>query len=332
MSSSSSGWVRSLSGFAAGLGLEPERLFRDVGLDAGALQDPLARFSQEGLNRLWDRLVEATGDPAVGLRFGESVSPASFGAVGYVMLASPTLGDAVRQALRFQRYLAEAMRGGLRPAEDGMLLALENTGDRNGVRPQATEAMLAACLTYARWIVRAPVVPRRVYLRHGLTAPEARYRAFFGCEVVAGAGITGLLFDAELLSRPLPSHDPALLSHHLQLAERQSRDSHHTVSARVRDFIREALPGGVPSQSCVAARLHLTPKTLQRRLDQEGTGFKTLAEEVRFECARAYLARREPALQEVAGLCGYQEYSAFAKAFRGWAGCSPGEWRERHAH
>lgn len=327
-STSSAGWARALHAFLTRRGLDANAMFMAAGLDIAALADPRGRFSQEGLNRLWDALVDVTGDPGIGLHVGAEAGPAAFGAVGYVMMTSATLDEAIRHALRFQRFLAEAMRGTLQTSGADAWLLLENVGDRNGARPQAVEAMMTAGLAFARWVMREPVIPLAVSLRHAPVAPLHVYEEVFGCPAAFGAAVNGLLLSGDLLTRPVPSHDPGLLDHHVRLAETLARDSTAALSARVRAWIADVLPFGTPSQAVIADQLHLTPKTLQRRLEQEGTGFKALVEDVRFETARACLARRDLPLQDVASLCGYQDYSAFAKAFRQWSGRSPGEWRD----
>lgn len=327
MTTTAAGWVRSLHAFALSRGLDADALFAAAGIEMGALAGSHARVAQDKLNRLWDGLVEVTGNPGIGLQFGRQVTPASFGAVGFLMLSCGTVREAAEQCLRYQRYLAEAMRAELCDGDGVVELRLENVGGRSGVRVAVVEAMLAAVTAWLRWVLPEPVPPLRIQLRHAATVPLEEYEALFGCPVRAGSDHTAVVFASALMQRPLSGHDPWMQEQHRRLLETLQQEALQPWTGRVRQLMRQLLGVGPVEQGAVAAMLHLTPKTLQRRLEQEGTAFRPLLDEVRFELAREYLRQPAVALQEVSALCGYSDYSAFAKAFRQWSGRSPGDWR-----
>ncbi len=99
---------------------------------------------------------------------------------------------------------------------------------------------------------------------------------------------------------------------------------------RLQRLLRAKIHVGECSASSVAEMLSLHPRTLHRRLEAGGTSFRSLLEEVRFQMARDLLDHADLPLGQVAGSLGYADASAFTRAFRRWAGTTPGRWRQRH--
>ena len=89
-------------------GLDCRVLFKQLGLDYAALNDPDARFPQDSMTRLWQRAVELSGNPAIGLNMGKVVRPASFHVAGYALMSSNTLAEGFQRLVRYQRIIAES--------------------------------------------------------------------------------------------------------------------------------------------------------------------------------------------------------------------------------
>jgi AraC-like DNA-binding protein len=144
-----------------------------------------------------------------------------------------------------------------------------------------------------------------------------------------GAPLTKLVFDASILELPLVGADLTLGS----LLERQAEESLAGAArgggfaGRVREVIKEGLPGGEARVEAACRRLGVSPRTLQRKLREEGTSFQGLLEEVQRALAEFYLRDREVAICEVSYLTGFSQPSAFHRAFRRWTGQTPKEFR-----
>ena len=89
-------------------GLDCRVLFKQLGLDYASLDDPDARFPQDSMTRLWQRAVELSGNPAIGLNMGKVVRPASFHVAGYALMSSQTLAEGFQRLVRYQRIIAES--------------------------------------------------------------------------------------------------------------------------------------------------------------------------------------------------------------------------------
>src|SRR5262249_51637173 len=100
----------------------------------------------------------------------------------------------------------------------------------------------------------------------------------------------------------------------------------------VRRYLAGGLGDGQPTLEQIAPRLHMSPRTLHRRLEEEGTSFRQVLSEVRRELAARHLSEGRLAIGEIAFLLGFSEPSAFHRAFKRWTGHAPLAWRELPPH
>jgi AraC-like DNA-binding protein len=154
--------------------------------------------------------------------------------------------------------------------------------------------------------------------------------AHFGVTPAFGAGRNALTLDTATLELRVVGADPALLS----VLERAAGVPSPTAPAvpgfvqGVRDAIRAALREGAPQAGDVARGLHVSLRTLQRRLTEHGTSFQDEVDAVRRELAFGYLKDAHLGVSDVAFLLGYAELSTFDRAFKRWTGMTPRVWRE----
>ena len=139
----------------------------------------------------------------------------------------------------------------------------------------------------------------------------------------------GLTFDGKDADLPLITRSESLWEtlepdFVEQLEERMGQA---TLSGRVKRALTESLPGGSTSVDDMARRLNVSKRSLQRRLSDEGTSFQELLNEARFEMAKRYLKDSALSLPEISYLLGFRETSSFFRAFHGWTGTTPGEYR-----
>ena len=105
----------------------------------------------------------------------------------------------------------------------------------------------------------------------------------------------------------------------------------HVVSAQIARFITEELQGGDASLAKIARRVAMSPRTLQRRLELEGTSFAEVLDQTRRHCAQLYVKEPNLAMTEIAYLLGFSEPSAFTRAFQRWYGVAPTQFRSKQA-
>jgi AraC-like DNA-binding protein len=311
-------------------GVDCRTLFPELGLDYAALEDPDARFPQDRMTRLWQRAVELSGNPAIGLNMAKVVRPASFHVVGYALMSSRTLKEGLTRLVRYQRIIAEGADLSFRATASGYELVLAIHGDRLPPARQSAEASLAYALAFCRWMTGKSLRPQQILFQGDPPADLQPFEQVFQAPLSFNAAHYALLFERADMDAPLPTANESLARLHDRFAgEYLARFSESRVCHLARQVLCRLLPQGEPKREAVAQALHLSQRTLQRRLQEEGSSFQQLLDDTRRELAEQYLGQPNLTLLEVAYLLGFADPSNFFRAFRRWFACTPGEYRAR---
>ena len=325
------GAARKFAEAAARRGVAPETLCRAAGLDPACLQDADHDIPFTRLLELAECGARLTGDGAFGLHVGERTDAKTYGLLGYVTINRRTFGEALSSLIRYQRIRTKAVEFTLDVAgvEARLAYHYRAAGAAPRVRRQESEEMLSTMMRVARGLTGVDWVPREVHFEHAEPPDTSEHARIFRAPVRFGRPMTKLIFDVSVLELPLVGADPALGS----LLERQAEEllagsrHHGGFAGRVREVISEGLPGGEARVDVVCRRLGVSPRTLQRKLREEGTTFQGLLEETQRALAEFYLRKPEVAIGEVSYLTGFSQPSAFHRAFRRWTGLTPQEFR-----
>ncbi len=311
-------------------GLDCRTLFAQLGLDFAALDDPDARFTQDSMTRLWTMAVELSGNPAIGLNMARVVRPASFHVVGYALMSSRTLAEGFERLVRYQRIIAESADVSFKLLPEGYGLIVTVHGDHLPPTRQSAEASLACALSLCGWLSGRTLQPRKVLIQGTEPHDPAPYRQAFHAPLVFDAPYDALILERADMEAPLPTANEAMAALHDRFAgEYLARFSESRVTHQARQVLCRLLPQGEPKREAVAQVLHLSQRTLQRRLQDEGTSFQALLDDTRRELAEQYLAQPRMTLLEAAYLLGFADPSNFFRAFRRWFDTTPGEYRAR---
>jgi AraC-like DNA-binding protein len=153
-----------------------------------------------------------------------------------------------------------------------------------------------------------------------------------GCEVISGASRNAIIFRASDATAPFVTRNAELLDllapqFEEQLRQYKDEDSFMELVHRT---IQDRLTGQRPSIDVISQALHMSPRTLQRRLQESGSSFQRVLDEARHQMARYYLSNSVLELNEAAYLLGFEDPNSFGRAFRVWEGVPPSDWREAH--
>ena len=172
------------------------------------------------------------------------------------------------------------------------------------------------------------IVPTRVeYLRAAPASPELA--DYFGAPIVVASSRNAMTFHPDDLAAPFPGHSPEfldLVTPGLAAAFAEIQDS-EVIGERVKAVLKRCLASGRPEVAHVARELGMSERTLQRRITGEATTFRALLADARRELSQQLLADPAIEIDEVTFLLGYQDTTSFYRAFKDWAGVSPGDWR-----
>ena len=168
----------------------------------------------------------------------------------------------------------------------------------------------------------------RVAFRHPAPADASPYAALFGCPVTFGADGNRLLIGSAEADHPLPTGNRDLAAAHDRiLVEQLARLDKSNVVARFRASLLERMTLGEFSEEHIARDLHMSQRSLQRRLAEADASYQSLLDDTRRDMALRYIQDPRKTANEIAFLLGYSQQSAFTRAFRRWTGMSPSEYR-----
>ena len=308
---------------------------RAEGLSAAQLGDALGRAAvgdgdvPVGAYLAMLALARARGGPAFGWRLGQSVKPTTYGVNGILLLACPTLGEALCQVLRFESLVHDLGRSSFAQRGDEVVYAWRNDCAGHPAAGALAESVFSGIQTCAQWLVGQPLSGFEIEFTHQTDAATAAHIvALSGTGVRWGSGANRAVFPASLLTLPIPQANKALLPLLQRHADDLLRERHPReagIVAQVRQCISSRLGQGAVKLADVAGDLHLSTRTLQRRLLDAGVAYQTLLDGTRHELARHYLANSAMPIAEVGYLLGFQDAPAFHHAFKTWQGQGPGQ-------
>ncbi len=300
-------------------GLAPETL-------ADTAQDlPIATFQQLILDAM-----ELAREPALGLFVGQRLEVQTHGALGYAASSSGSMRQALGILEAFTRTRFALVDVTVEEGRTDVRLRFRETLPLGALQRPVLEAVIVA----TKQLLAAISMGACRFTSVAFPFPVPPYRSLatqlFGCPVKYGAAWAGLILPRALLDLPLRAADPIALAEAVKICERERERSasNQTFVGRVQRVLLER-QHGFPSLEVTARMLRLTPRTLHRRLVDEGTTFREVLEDVRHRLAVEHLKVPRFSLEEIAYTLGYTDFANFRRAFKRWEGMSPTAYRAR---
>jgi AraC-like DNA-binding protein len=305
-----------------------EAMLDGLGLSTDALRDPAARVPIEVCTALVERAQRLTGEPALAVYMGMQMRLSSHGFLGFAAMTAATIREAIALAVRFSATRTSAIGLSFYTEGDTAALVIEERTPLGGLREFAVLGLIVGL-----WQIGQALTGRVLsgVAECGFPAPEFVGRVPFMTSdfLRFGQPANRLVFSTALLDLPLKSADPVAM----QLARAQcERELAAIVDAGFPGRVRAAITGDgdvFRDLGAVATLLHVSTRTLKRRLAEQGTSFSDILDDVRRQRALLLLENRELAIAEVAARLGYTEVPNFTRAFRRWTGRTPAAYRGR---
>ena len=310
------------------LGVPVSAVLRRAGLPQGYVNEARVLLTTEELFAFWRAVSELSGNPAIGLLLGTETKTERFNPTGLAALSSENFGAAVNQIARYKQLTCPEEI--LQEKDDKEWSIQFHWLLADEVEPPVlTDCVFAWILSIARHGTGTRLSPLRVEFAQSRTNAKAIER-HFGCSVVFGAPRNAIVFRTPDADRPFVTRNAELLAMLApQFEEELKRENgDENFVERVRLAIQQKLTGQRPTIEDIADTLHVSPRTLQRRLQDDGFSFQRVLEEARRQLARHYLNNSVLELNEAAYLLGYEDSNSFVRAFRTWEGVPPARWRE----
>lgn len=314
-----------------GEGIPASQVLAMTGITPAQLADPGFRVSTRQLLTVLTRCAQLSRDPAFALRAGLRLRVNHFGLYGYALLSCPTPREAIQFAVRY-RALATPLLG-LEVRESSTDLCwsfsdLHGLGEGSELLRLACEIQFTTQLSLHRDVMGADIRPSEV--RAAYPAPEhaACYELLLGCPVHFGAPSSDISFSAKWLTQPIAWDHPIPATLIRETCDRLLNDLQPAsgTASQVCALLL-AQPGRFPDIELLAQHLHMSSRTLRRKLLMEGTSYQQLLDGVRHRLATDYLSTTKLNTEDVAASLGFSDAANFRQAFKRWTGRRPSDYR-----
>jgi AraC-like DNA-binding protein len=311
------------------LGVSVDAVLRRAGLPQAFADQPRVLLSTKELFALWRAVAEVSANPAIGLLLGTENRIERFHPNSLAALSSANFGAAVDQMARYKQLTCPEEITQEKDDEEWSIQFRWLLADE--VEPLV---LIECCFAWVLSIARHGTGTRMSPLRVEFVQPRAHIKTIerhFGCSIVCGVSRNAIVFRAADAQRSFVTRNAELLAMLAPQFEEELKQANKDENfvERVRTAIQQKLTGRRPTIEDIAGALHVSSRTLQRRLQDEGSSFQRVLDEARHHLARHYLNNSVLELNEAAYLLGYEDGNSFVRAFRTWEGVPPARWREQ---
>lgn len=317
-------FVLALFAYATQRDVDIDALSRAVNIDPQRLmRDESYVVEPDHFNKIWLVACELSHDELFGLHFGESLQLAALGVVGEIIKSSETVGESISLSASLTALITDAIV--MKTDYDGksIRVSLTNTGKVDSqTTKQIADFLLVFMIRELDGLLLKKVKPARVSLPFPVDSPE--YARVLRCAPEVGSTYE-LALEAGYWVEPIITANYELQRHLLSnvVADKGPAES---FQVKVMEYLTRNAYLGILSLEDVAANFNVTPRSLQRRLQQESTTFQQIADAVRKSIALHYLESGKYQMKEISSILGYNEISAFSRAFKRWTGRAPTEY------
>ena len=256
---------------------------------------------------------------------------ADFGMVSLLIAHQPTLREAFNVMQRYRNRINSTLMLQVEEHRGVAVVQEQWALDPPLVSRQSDELALGVLAGLGAWLLGSAWQITEVHSAHSAPPPadSAIYARLFGAPMRFQSDFTGQVMAAAQLDVANPRADMALAAHARRMAEAMITDAGRTLQQEVEEVILLQLPTGGASLAATARALGVQPRTLQRRLDQQGQPFGAILAAVRSRQAARYLANPRLSVTEVTELSGYASLSAFTRWHTKTLGMSPQRFRKQ---
>ena len=315
--------------FSESSGIEPEKLFRDAGIDPSTRNDPNARVPRKALDRLIAAIYKKTGDITYGVKVVQNVHPSHLGPLGYAWMTSASLAEACQRLERFSRILMDRLRFSHLSAPEGVYVRIDFDKGAD-IGPMNYLFNMALFVQMVRLNLGNDFKPLKVSMNFIKPIESDTIQSHFQCILEYDAPLNQVLISHEDWQYKLPRVNPELtLMHDEMVIKYLARLKKSDIINQVKTAIFELLGSGNVTAEDIANRLHITSRTLRRRLDEEGASYGDILKDLRQELAMQYIRDDSMAMTEISYLLGFSQPSSLSRALRHWTGKSPTEIRQK---
>jgi AraC-like DNA-binding protein len=310
---------------ARSAGVELSELLKKANLTIEQISQPQTPIAARDQVNLLNVLAEACSDELLGFHVSQTIELRDAALLFYVLASSDTLLDALRRVARYSSLVNEGVvqRCAVGATID---ITLSYSGISRHLDRHQAECWMALLMRILRHLSKRNIHAAHVHFVHARIKQSRELNSYFGGAVEFGADLDQISFPLSVGDIAVASADTylnKLLVHYCEEALTHRPRSRGSFRTQVENALVPRLPHAEFRASDIARELGVSQRTLARRLSEEGVSFTALLDELRLDLANRYLAEDIAPVSQIAWLLGYQQVSAFSKAYRRWTGHSP---------
>ena len=308
------------------LGGSPDEVLEMAGLSLEQIEQPALLIPFDKQIQLLQISAQQCRTEDLGLQLARRQDMAVFGALSLLAMQCHTVQQGLLLFGRYLHYSVQAVNLRLEEKHDLAYFILDTPYDLAAESHQFWDHGLAMACTVMRMLCGANWAPRSTYLRRPAPVDARPYSRYFRSPVAFDAGITALVYPRDTLTLPI-SKSISSVPHQLQQYLRTNFEGDFL--EQMRSIINSLLVTSNCTEKTVAECMGYSLRTLQRKLQREGTSFQQQIDRERSALAISYLQEPQFSLTDISQLLGYAESSVFTRSFRRWFGVTPSGWRAR---
>ena len=312
------------------LGGDPNEVVAQTDWDISKLSDPDSTLPTRTVTNILSRAADTTGYPHFGLLLAKRRDyKTHFGLLGQILFASETIGDALENIFEMMELHVQGICWELH-TEGNVSHAtwqMDEFLERGAV--QAAQLALGDFWRLVRMLSDGRWHPTMVSFTFDQPEDTLVYKRFFDVPILFSGDQNAIIFHSEDLKIPLPRHDDYLLDILKRYAQTQHMSRRRNLADEVKDLVRKNLQDGKTDIVDMAKFFPFEQRTLQRKLNDLGTSYRQLLQDVRIETAQDRLLNSNVSIARVADALEYSDQGSFTKAFKNHTGLTPSKWRNQ---
>lgn len=311
-----------------------QELLQGTGITYTVLNNATSQIAQHQKLQLFQNILRLSKDPLTGIKAGQKQRLSDFGIYGYALYSSKNFQQAVELGIRHIKLAGPVLQKSFRIEPDAAIFEGKEVIALGKLLPLICEFWFSSMQTLIESVLEGPFQAKKLLLPYPAPEHADEYQKVFHCPIEFDTGVLQWHFDLKWLEVACPNANPMTADMCKSFCERMlgiEDDETPELIRTIRLILMDQVDN-FPTAQEMAERLHLSKRTLYRRLADHNISYQDIIDTTRRRLADEYLQGTTLTIDEIAARLGFSDTSNFRKAYRHWTGMSPNEYRIQLDH